>query len=553
MSYTTQQHQTLSLLDEVVEAEAGFFSHAAPPPPSALKAAFPPDPQKNPLFDEARWVETRARALEPKHCSELVTTEQDRAEFLEGMRLLRFDGATAKPGVSIQPQQLLIADMLAAGHQRNAVLAPRRVSKSTSPIAVGIGRAAYRDDYRVGVFTLTSGKAGRSRFLKDVAAPIERLYPTKRDRPFRLSRIAGMEGLVFPSGGGIYWLSSIDDITGEAFDMLLLDEAGKPNDPGYVAEVMAAVEPTTDTRPDAQIVVLGTAGEFKAGNLLWDSLELGRNGTGGIVEYAAPDGITDEQLQTWEPTEENPDGRVRELVELTHPGVGTLTTLDTMRQRFESMRNPTKFAREYLSIFGQVGESTGLIDTTKWAEAGTGADLPTPPADFALAFAPHPDQLCGSIVAAWRDKKGRAHVLMLEHKVNVKWMAAELSRLSRKYGRRLVYDGASQVGLNIVEDLTRARPRPRMDPRGLTDVKQGAALLVDEINRGNLTHYRQPELDLAARRVLKRSIGVNGWAFGRGRDYDMDITPLEAAALALLAYDQAKPKSSAKPTITFAA
>src|SRR5690606_15808715 len=105
-------------------------------------------------------------------------------------------------------------------------------------------------------------------------------------------------------------------------------------------------------------------------------------------------------------TEENPDGRVRELVELTHPGVGTLTTLDTMRQRFDSMRNPTKFAREYLSIFGQVGESTGLIDQTKWAAAGTGSDLPTPPADFGLAFAPHPDQLSGSIVAAWRDKKG---------------------------------------------------------------------------------------------------------------------------------------------------
>jgi len=571
LSYTTQQHQPLSLLDEEVEAEAGFFSATPPPPPTALKAAsppeiknnsgrkiaadFPPDLTGNPLLEEAAWLDLRSRALTPKHVSELVTSDRDRREFLEGARLLRLDGATRQGDRRLQPQQLVIADMLAAGHKHNAVIIPRRGTKSTSVYMTGIGRAVHREDYRVGIFDTRSGKAGRSRFLKDVAPHLERLYPDKRSRPFTVVRIAGMEGMSFArTGGGVVnWLSTIDDIRGEAFDMLVLDEAGEPRDPGFVSEIMAAALPTFDTRPDGQLVIIGTAGRFKAGNMLWDALEQGRNGSGGIVEYAAPDGITDEQLEAWEPTEEHPYARVRELVELTHPGVDTLTTIETIHGNYDLSTDVEKFAREYLSIFGNIGESVGLIDPTKWADGGTGGDLPTPPPNFALAFAPHPDQLCGSIVAAWRDKKGRAHVLMLEHKTNVKWMAAETARLARKYQRRLTYDGKSQVALNIVEDLTRARPRPRMDPRDVTDVKQGAALLVDEIHRGNLTHYRQPELDLAARRVLKRSIGVNAWAFGRGRDFDMDITPLEAAALALLAYDQGQPRTTGKPAITFAA
>lgn len=549
LSYTTQQHQHLSLID----GDEAFFSLHAAPPPEALVATFPPDPEKNPLISEEAWVDLRSRALAPKHVSDLVTTHESRAEFIEGMRLLRLDGERAKIGASPQPQQLLIADMLTAGHKRNAVLVPRRSSKSTSAIAVGVGRAAHRDDYRVGVFTLTSGKAGRSRFLKDVAPHVERLYPTKIDRPFRLSRIAGMEGLMFPNGGSIHWLSTLDDIRGEAFDFLLLDEAGEPADPAYVSEVLSAALPTMDTRPGAQLVALGTAGRYREGNLLWEALELGRNGIGGIVEYAAPDGLTDSELDDWEPTAENPEGRVRELVEVTHPGVNTLTTLDSIRENFHSL-GAEKFGREYLGIFGIIGDTSGVIDATKWAEAGSGAELPTPPADFQLAFSTHPDQISGSVMAAWRDRSGRAHLQLLEHKKNITWMGATLKQISRKYQKPVVYDSGSPGAQLIMDELARARPRPRTDPHGFMDVKKAAALLVEEIVRGNLTHYRQPELDNAARRAVKRSGGsANGWAFGRGKDYNLDITPIEAGALALLAYDLAKkPERSRAPSVTFA-
>lgn len=248
-----------------------FFELMVATPAKAHLVMFPPDLSGTELADEAAWLGLRALALKPSVVSMLVTTVQSRLEFLEGARLLRFYGDRAMSGRCPQPQQLLLADVLAAGYKRNALLLPRRSSKSTSAIAVGLGRAAYREDYRVGILTLTSGKAGRSRFLKDVATPVERLYPDKQARPFKVIRIAGMEGIQFATGGSVSWLSTLDDIRGEAFDLLYLDEAGEPNDVEQVREVMGAALPTLDTRPDAQLVILGTAGRYREGNLLWDA------------------------------------------------------------------------------------------------------------------------------------------------------------------------------------------------------------------------------------------------------------------------------------------
>lgn len=512
-------------------------------PAKAHQGAFPPDHAGENLMEESDWVALRDRVLLPTSASNLVTSEQTRREFLEGARLLRFDGERAIGGRRPQPQQLFIADILNAGHQRNTLLIPRRSSKSTSVNAVGVGRAAYREDYRVGILTMTSGKAGRKRFLKDVATPIEALYRDKRARPFRVSRIAGMEGLQFPEGGSIDWLSTLDDVRGEAFDLFILDESGEPNDPEYIAEARAAVLPTLDTRPGSQVVTIGTAGRFRTGNMLWDSLVTGRAGTGGIAAWHFPERVSEEELSDWEPTEDNPEGRARELVELHHPGVGTLTTLDSIRENFEEFSRE-KFAREYGGIFGTIGEATGLIDPIKWAEAGTGADLPTPPEDFEFAIVAHPDQLSGSIVAAWRDDQGRAVLLLLDSKRGVEWLRKSSVYFARKYSRAMTYDSASPVLGRFVTGWERLRPRPKMNPLGFMDVKKAAALITDEIERGKVVHFRQPELDDAAKKVVKRKAGVNGWALGRDpKKPEDDITSFEAAAIALLAYDEAKPKT----------
>ena len=536
-----------TIIEPLVEVEQVSLRAGGASPAKAHQGAFPPVHDHEFLMDEANWIAHRDRVLKPSSMSELTTTEQGRREFLEGARLLRFDGERAIGGRTPQPQQLFIADILATGHQRNVLLIPRRSSKSTTVNAVAAGRAAYREDYRVGILTLTSGKAGRKRFLKDVATPVENLYKDKRTRPMRVSRIAGMEGLDFTrcGGGTVDWLSTLDDVRGEAFDLFILDESGEPNDPDYISEVRAAVLPTLDTRPGAQVVSIGTAGRFRAGNMLWDALETGRAGVGGIAAWNFPETVTEAELSDWEPTEDNPEGRARELIELHHPGVGTLTTIESIKENFDEFSRE-KFAREYGNIFGTIGESVTLIDQIKWADGGTGADLPEFPEAFDVAVVAHPDQKCTSMVAAWRDDEGKAVLLLIDNKRGVEWARTAATTFARKYKTRITYDSASPVLARFAIGWDRLRnPKPRLNPLGFMDVKKAATLIVDEVDRGRVLHYRQPELDDAAKKVVKRKAGVNGWALGRDpKSPDDDITPIEAGALALLAYDEAKPKST---------
>src|SRR5690606_32031126 len=104
-----------------------------------------------------------------------------------------------------------------------------------------------------------------------------------------------------------------------------------------------------------------------------------------------------------------------------------------------------------------------------------------------------------------------------------------------------VYDAGSQNALLVAEQLNRAKPRPRMEPQTFTQVKKGASLVVDMVARGEVEHYRQPELDAAIKLAVKRKAGPNGWALGRA-DAGDDITPAEAWSLAQLAFDGGKPK-----------
>jgi len=489
------------------------------------------------LSDPDVWVRVRDRALPPRVVSRVVSTVESRAEFLDGARMLRFHGDRAMRGRSPQPQQLLVADVLAAGEPRNAILLPRRSSKSTTLIAVALGRARAREDYRVGILTMTTGKAGRSRFMKDVVPAVER--SGLDDGTYKVVRASGQERVEFhESGGSVAWLSTMDDLRGEAFDMVILDEAGEP-DPQKVEDTLAAALPTLDTRAGAQIVVAGTAGKYRRGNLLWDWLELGRAGRAGIVEYAMPDTVQDEDLDSWD--------TVEPLIVAAHPGIGTLTTLDAVRGNYETLPRRV-FAAEYGGLFGDEGGTVTLFDPLKWARTGTDDTLPAPPERFALAFAPHPDQLCVSIVAAWRDDDGRAVLVQLDHLDGIDKAAPALLRYARKYRVPVTYDAGSQVGSLIVEKLTRSNPRPRLDPRVFADVKRAASLLVDEVERENIRHYReQVILTEGIHRTVKRKAGDRGWLLGRDpKKPNDDITAVEASALALLAFDTSKPKVRAR-------
>jgi hypothetical protein len=499
------------------------------------------------LSGARRWTTLRKRALSPRNVSELRTTQRDRDEFLRGAELLRFYGDRARPGYTPKGQQLLVCDVLAVGHARNVILLPRRSSKSTSVIAVGLGRAEAREDYRCGILTLTSGKAGRSRFLKDVAPSLERLYPDKASRPFKIVRSAGQERIEFiQSGGSVSWLSSIDDLRGEAFDLIILDEAGEA-DAAKAEEVLAAALPTLDTRPGAQIVAAGTAGRFRTGNLLHDWLTMARAGRGGILDYSVDDQeLTEQMLEAWEPSEAHPHACVKDLVLASHPGVGTLTTIESIRNNFESLPLD-RFLAEYLGVFGDVGADALLIRPRTWLQAGLDGALPAPER-YALGLACHPDQTSASVVAAWRDDDGVAHVMVDRHERGVDWVHTYLAKAGGKV--QVGFDSFSAVAQVEVQKLERTRgATPAMEPAKTADIRQAYELFMNDLTQGRLRHYDQGPMNSAAEKAIRRKIGLYGSGFGRQLAED-DITPLEAGAIALKLYDEMPARRTIKAMVS---
>jgi phage terminase large subunit-like protein len=452
----------------------------------------------------------------------MENSERFAEEFLTGCMAM---------GFTPTPQQWKIASAMNAWDVERdrpinttmGVCVPRRAGKTTVLLAIALGRCLCRPGYTV-LFTAQSGTKASARFL-ELARSLERRQPDPDVRGFRIMRGAGNQNLTFFNGSLFQVLTPKPDaFRGDAGDMILLDEA-QEHTVDESAELLGAILPTMDTRPGAQLVVAGTAGERRSG-LFWDVLDEGRRevkGT-GIVEFAAPDTITEEEAgmpSTWE---------------ASHPGIGTLTDLETIEKRFEKLPLP-QFMREYLGVWPE-DYTQSVIDKVKWMELAQ--DFEKKPEHFALAFDVSVDGSVACIAAAWREN-GKAYVEIVEHKLGTEWLVPRLNELARSY-RTLI--GHDTVGAALVEAeaLNRLRPRPRVQPLAYRDIAPACAMFMKEFNEGTLRHFDQSSLNDAVGKAVKRPLGENGWAWGR-RASGGDITPLAAATFALRTFDLTKPKN----------
>jgi hypothetical protein len=418
------------------------------------------------------------------------------------------------------------------------VCVPRRASKTTTIFAVLLGRALSREGYVAG-YSAQNGLKTRERFMRDIVTPLERLFPDEGARPFKLDRSKGAEAIKFPdTGSALYFLPPKPESSrGDAYDDYVLDEA-QEHDAELSEELLGAILPTFDTRPDASLIIAGTAGQWRAG-LLWDTLEDGRNGVDGtgIVEYAASQDLSVEDFET--------DGtkdwsKVLPEVLKAHPGIGTLTKLDAIKRNFDKLPL-AQFLREYLGVWPK-GATDSILNFEKWEKGALDEQLPTKlPRDAMLAIQVHPDQLVAAIGSAWRDKNGRAHLLVVDHRPGVSWLAPRTLTLARKHKLAVAHDTAGAV-MTEVEALRKSNPKPRLRPLKWADVKLSHATFVKELTETGVAHWGQSMLDGAVKIATRRTYGERGgWALGRASAVD-DIVGLEACLLALAAYDAAPKK-----------
>jgi hypothetical protein len=495
-----------------------------------FERASEPSAHGSSTFLPGEWDSIRDSGIIPRFSSPLNESQELRDEFIGGATAL---GLVGRRKV-LQPQQLLLVDVLNSGCKFTSVLMPRRSTKTTTLLAWMIGRCLAREDYLAVYGVMTSAKKSRDRFTKDVVQPLERIYPEESERPFKIVRANGQERLTFKNGSVLQFAGpSGTDYRSDAYDLIVFDESGEA-DPETGEDVLASALPTMDTRPDGMIVVAGTAAKYREGNLLWDELTKGRaeEPRHAILDFSVDDEL-EPDLSTWE--------AVLPLVLTSHPGVGGLTPIASVEDNYKILKE--RFPAEYLGIFGRVGTSS-FINLPKWETLAERGRLPAkPPEIFRIGISVHLLQRSASITAAWRDADGRAHIGVIDHRDGDDWLYARALAFSRKYRVPIVYDFGSAATQTVVERLTRARPAPKLEKQTWPQVSTAAALMVSEIESGNVVHYGQPVLTEAVRVTTKRGTAKSArWALGVKIEESEDNTALVAGSLALRAVDEVKPR-----------
>ncbi|NRD25837.1 hypothetical protein [Frigoribacterium sp. VKM Ac-2836] len=501
----------------------GFFEDRDNPRPKAQKLLFAT--QHGP-------AEYRDSGLQPLHVSSLEGSRQLRHEYELGMDFLGYQERN--------PQGYMMADAINAlddeGLPRSVITAicvGRRAGKTTTVFAIILGRMLSRPNYMVGFTAQTQVKA-RERFMRDVYDRVTRRWDiTDESCPVKMGVAMGQTYLVVKATGSRLTIMppTSDAARGDAYSLFVIDEAQQfTEDHGQA--LLGGILPTFSTlKGQAQLIMMGTPAEAQSG-LLWSQLEKGRAGTGGIVEYGANPFTPDhEEGESIEGTTSDPDVWVE-----SHPGIGNLTTLRDVRvYGFEGM-SLADFKREFLCLW-PAGSASRFINPTDWDACKVGGDLPELPAHWALGFAIHPEGKFSSIVAAWRDDKGLAHLSVLDSRDGVRWVGTSLSAIYKKHRKTIVYDSASS-GANVeIEGLNRTL-RPRVSPQSWPNVSTAASLVTKLIRTHALRHHDHPALNEAVASATKRGTrDSNRWAFGR-IDYGSDITALEAGAMALRFLDE---------------
>lgn len=485
----------------------------------------------------------RREGVPALHISAFDRSEEWEREFLRGADLMGFEPTA---------QQWKIADAINAHDDLEplfsifGVCVPRRAGKTTTLLALALGRCATRDNYVV-LFTAQSGTKARDRFLA-MARTLERRWPNEYERGFRILKGAGHQVVEFTNGSFLQVVPpKQESFRGDEGDLIILDEA-QEHDAETSGELLGAILPVMDTRPGAQLIVAGTAGVHRSG-LFWDTLEEGRAMLAaqraghepevhtGIVEFAADQSISAADLLT--------DGqkdwsKAEPLVIAAHPGVGTLTTVAKMRERFMKLPLP-QFLREYLGVWPE-DYSRSAIDPKAWRDAAL--DFEDRPTDVVFAFDVAPEGTTAAIAAAWR-VEGEARVEIVWHEPLSDRLVAELTRLASTYRTTVGHDTVG-AALAEAEALGRKRPKPRTRPIAYRDVGAACATFMKDLMSGALHHFDQPELNAAAAGAAKRPLGENAWGWGRKASAGTDITPLVAATIALRTYDTSPRRESTR-------
>ncbi|APX03377.1 hypothetical protein BWQ92_18100 [Arthrobacter sp. QXT-31] len=416
-------------------------------------------------------------------------------------------------GWKLHPHQLALANQLDNRIETNAICWPRRAGKSTILWAYIVGFADLNEDAEI-LVTAQSGMKSRDRYMS-AARLLDRHCPEDAGGP-RILRGASDLSMHFPNGSRIHSISpDPDNFRGDSASIILIDEM-QALDPERTEDIRQGAAPLFDTVEDGMFLLAGTPGRQRAG-WYWNALEAGRQGMAGhfTSEYAAPEHADIEDEAIWL---------------ATHPGIGTLTTLEKMRARRAGLTTP-QWSMEYM---GQWPPDlvTRALPETLWKATASAPEAP-PESDWVLGFDCAIDGSTASLTASWIDADGKARMQTMDHRAGTNWVAGELAKALKEYPRLdIAYD---PIGFNVQVAQALGRiPRTntnRLRALTLKEVGAGAAFISQSLADGTLKHSTSASLDTAAEHVCWRWSGETR-LFGR-KTSTADISALCAGSAAL--------------------
>jgi hypothetical protein len=438
------------------------------------------------------------------------------ATIEEGARLFAYDSR----GWTLKPQQYEVGAALDRRQLTTAVCMSRRSAKTESVLLWTFAMMDAHPGLKVAFTMATTREAARAKFLEDVLPVLEELQVARPD--LELLRGGGYEQARL--NGSLFRILAPSDkaFRSKAFDIVIVDE-GQAGTGDGVQELLAGMLATLDTSWLGMLVVMGTAGDVRAGSLLYDALH---DPEASTVDYSAEDGAVDvARLEDWD--------YASAMLEQYHPGIRSgMTTLARIKRNW-TLLTPERFARDYLSVWGNLGGAGGMFSLDTIAALELEGDFPDPPRYFALGVSATDER--ASIVAAWRER-GEGRMLLLENRPGRAWLPLRARELARKYRVKVTLDPKeSTVMQDVKQSLEQLRPAPALDVQDYEDVAAAHERMKRELEAGTVRHWGQDELVSALTSVTKQRMGAK-WKYAAVTP-EADITAARAATLALRAYD----------------
>lgn len=199
-----------------------------------------------------------------------------------------------------------------------------------------------------------------------------------------------------------------------------------------------------------------------------------------------------------------------------------------------------QFARERLGMWSFYG-AQGVIPPADWSTQGLEHSIAT--SRFALGVECGPDLAWASVAFAGARPDGSWHFELDEDQHTkgrgVAWLVPHLQNLldNNSQIRSVVVDVAGPIKALLEERNGRwffKGSRIQVTPVKVAELGTGCSLVLSGIITGSLFHIDQPQFTAAALSAGKRPLGDTGmWVWSR-KTAESDITPIQAATLALI-------------------